>query len=32
MLTAVGDEVYVIGTPLDEELELTVTKGIISQH
>ena len=31
-MAAVGDEVYVIGTPLDEELDLTVTKGIISQH
>ena len=30
--SAVGDTVYVIGTPLDEKLSLTVTKGIISQH
>jgi len=28
----VGDTVYVIGTPLDEKLSATVTKGIVSQH
>jgi S1-C subfamily serine protease len=28
----VGETVYVVGTPLDEKLSLTVTKGIISQH
>jgi len=30
--TGVGDVVYVVGTPLDEKLSLTVTRGIISQH
>lgn len=29
---AVGQSIYVIGTPLDEKLSLSVTKGIISQH
>lgn len=31
-LPDVADEVYAVGTPIREELELTITKGIVSAH